>query len=169
VKISDTVGDVVERKLLYTRVRTIKDEYITIPNSMVLGAHIINYSSSTRRSGLILHTSVTIGYDVPWRKIEELLLAAAVSTPGVLTTPAPFVLVTSLDDFYVTHQINCYTSSPQMMAVIYGDLHKSILDKFAAADVEIMSPHYTSLRKGNQRAIPTGVAAAAASKAESEG
>ena len=154
VKISDTVGDVVERKLLYTRVRTIKDEYITIPNSMVLGAHIINYSSSMKRNGLILHTSVTIGYDVEWRKVEKLLLAAAAATTGVIADPAPFVLVTRLDDFYVTHEINCYTASPHMMAVIYADLHKAILDQFSEAEVEIMSPSYYSIRNGDHSTVP---------------
>lgn len=157
VKISDTVGDVVERKLLYTRVRTIKDEYITIPNSMVLSAHIINYSSSMRRSGLILHTAVTIGYGVEWRVVEKLLLAAATATNGVLADPAPFVLVTTLDNSYVTHEINCYTASPHMMAVIYADLHKAILDQFAEAGVEIMSPSYYAIRKGDHSTVPARV------------
>ncbi len=154
VKIADTVGDVVERKLLYTRVRTIKDEFITVPNSMVLSAHIINYSASMRRSGLILHTAVTIGYDVEWRKVEGLLIAAAHKTDGVLAEPAPFVLVTALNDFYVTHELNCYTASPHMMAVIYADIHKAILDQFAGAGVEIMSPSYYAIRKGDHSTIP---------------
>jgi small-conductance mechanosensitive channel len=154
VKISDTIGDVMERKLLYTRVRTIKDEYITIPNSMVLSAHIVNYSSSMKRNGLILHTSVTISYDVEWREVEKLLLAAAASTTGVLTDPAPFVLVTTLDEFYVTHEINCYTGTPHMMAIIYADLHKAILDQFSEANVEIMSPAYYSIRNGEHSMVP---------------
>ena len=154
VKISDTTGDVVERKLLYTRIRSIKDEYITVPNSMVLGAHIINYSSSTRHNGLILHTAVTIGYDTPWQKVQELLIASALATEGVLHEPSPFVLITALNDFYVTHEINCYTASPHLMAVIYANIHKSILTEFARAGVEIMSPQYTALRRGERKALP---------------
>ncbi len=155
VRIADTVGDVTERRLLYTRIRTIKDEFITIPNSLVLGSHIINYSASMQGNGLVLHTSVTIGYGVEWRTVEKLLIEAAKATENVRTEPAPFVFVTSLDDFFVSHQINAYTSTPHSMAQIYADLHKNILDKFNEAGVEIMSPHYTSLRDGNEDALPS--------------
>ncbi len=155
VKIADTVGDVVEKTLLATRVRTIKNEYITIPNGMVLGSHIINYSTSAQNTGLILHTTVTIGYDVPWNDVYQLLIDAAVSTKLILDEPKPFVLQTSLDDFYVSYQINAFTSSPHLMAVIYSELHQNIQDKFNQAGVEIMSPHYSTLRDGNQTTIPS--------------
>ena len=154
VKISDTVGDVIEKTLLVTRVRTIKNEDITIPNSMILSSHIINYSALIKESGLILHTSVTIGYDAPWRKVHELLIAAALNTEHILKEPAPFVLQTSLDDFYVSYEINAYTDKPSKMAVIYSELHQNIQDSFNAGGVEIMSPHYSSLRDGNQTTIP---------------
>lgn len=154
VRIADTQGDVVERKLLYTRIRSIKDEFITVPNSMVLGAHIINYSSSTKHNGLILHTAVTIGYDTPWQKVHELLVKAALKTDGIKQDPPPFVLITSLDNYYVTHEINCYTTSPRTMASIYADLHRSILNEFAAAGVEIMSPQYTAFRQAHGSTVP---------------
>jgi small-conductance mechanosensitive channel len=154
VKISDTTGDIIEKTLLVTRVRTIKNEDITIPNAMVLGSHIINYSSSAKDRGLILHTTVTIGYDAPWEKVHELLIAAALSTEHILKEPAPFILQTGLDDFYVRYELNAYTSKPGIMAVIYSRLHQNIQDTFNEAGVEIMSPHYSSLRDGNQTAIP---------------
>ena len=155
VRIADTVGDVTERRLLYTRVRTIKDEFITIPNALVLGSHIINYSASMKGNGLVLHTSVTIGYNVDWRTVENLLVEAAKVTENVRTEPPPFVLVTSLDDFFVTHQINAFTSEPHLMAQTYANLHKNILDKFNEAGIEIMSPHYYSVREGSDDAIPS--------------
>jgi len=154
VKISDTIGDVVEKTLLVTRIRTIKNEDITVPNSMVLGSHIVNYSSSAKKRGLILHTTVTIGYDAPWKKVHELLIAAALSSEHILKEPAPFVLQTSLDDFYVSYEINAYTNQPNRMALIYASLHQNIQDKFNEAGVEIMSPHYSTLRDGNQTTIP---------------
>lgn len=154
VRIADTVGDVTERRLLYTRIRTIKDEFITIPNSLVLGSHIINYSASMQGNGLVLHTSVTIGYDVEWRVVENLLIEAAKATPDIRHEPPPFVLVTSLDDFFVTHQINAFTSAPHAMAQTYANLHKNILDKFFEAGVEIMSPHCHTVRDGSDDAIP---------------
>ena len=154
VKVGDSFGDIIEASLLATRVRTIKNEDITIPNSVVLNSSVINYSREARTLGLILHTSVTIGYDVPWRKVHDLLIEAALATPGVLQEPRPFVWQTALNDFYVTYEINAYTDSPREMIDIYAALHARIQDTFFAAGVEIMSPHYTSLRDGNAIEIP---------------
>ncbi len=157
VKIADTIGDVVEKTLLATRVQTIKQEIITIPNGLVLGSHIINYSSSANNPnipGLILHSTVTIGYDVPWRQVHQLLIDAALECEGILKSPQPFVLQTSLDDFYVSYQINAYTNTPQTMAGIYSHLHQNIQDTFNKAGVEIMSPQYANLRDGNKTTIP---------------
>ncbi len=154
VKIADTVGDVAEKTLLVTRVRTIKNVDVTIPNAMVLGSHIINFSSSAKDLGLILHTSVTIGYDAPWRAVHKLLIDAAKATAHILRHPEPFVLQSSLNDFYVTYEINAYTDQPNKMAEIYAELHQNIQDTFNQAGVEIMSPHYTQIRDGNQTTIP---------------
>jgi len=154
VKIADTTGDVMERTLLVTRVRTIKNVDVTIPNAMVLGSHLINFSSVAKEQGLILHTKVTIGYDAPWKTIHALLIAAARTTTHILKTPDPFVLQTSLDDFYVTYEINAYTDQANKMATIYAELHQNIQDKFNEAGVEIMSPHYGQIRDGNQTTIP---------------
>jgi small-conductance mechanosensitive channel len=154
VKIGDTIGDITEKTLLVTHVRTIKNVDITIPNSMVLGSHVTNFSSSARESGLILHTSVTIGYDAPWRKVHNLLIAAALATAHVLERPSPFVLQTSLDDFFVTYELNAYTDTPELMASIYSCLHQNIQDKFNEAGVEIMSPHYSQIRDGSRPAVP---------------
>jgi small-conductance mechanosensitive channel len=154
IRVSDAVGDVIEKTLLVTRVRTIKNEDITIPNAMILSSHIVNYSALIDKSGLILHTSVTIGYDAPWRRVHELLIAAAQNTEHILKEPAPFVLQTNLDDFYVSYEINAYTDKPSKMAAIYSELHQNIQDSFNAGGVEIMSPHYSSLRDGNQTTIP---------------
>jgi small-conductance mechanosensitive channel len=154
VKIADTIGDVIEKSLLVTRIKTIKNEDITIPNGLVLASHIINYSSSASDLGLILHTSVTIGYDAPWEKVHELLILAAENTNNILKQPKPFVLQTSLDDFFVSYQINAYTNQPNIMADIYSELHQNIQDEFNRAGVEIMSPHYSALRDGNKTSIP---------------
>ena len=154
VKIADTVGDVIEISSLVTRIRTIKNVDITVPNSMVLGSHITNFSSSAQEYGLILHTTVTIGYDAPWRTVHELLISAARATSNILEHPEPFVLQTSLDDFYVSYQINAFTDKPMVMANTYSELHQNIQEKFNEGGVEIMSPHYSSLRDGNMTTIP---------------
>ncbi len=154
VKIAETVGDIVEKNLLVTRIRTIKNVDITVPNAMVLGSHITNFSSSAQNYGLILHTTVTIGYDAPWRLVYKLLISAASATENILELPTPFVLQTSLDDFYVSYQINAYTDKPSVMALTYSELHQNIQEKFNEAGVEIMSPHYAQIRDGNRTAIP---------------
>jgi len=154
VKIADTVGDVTEKTILVTRVRTIKNVEITIPNAMVLANHIINYSADAEGRGLILHTQVTIGYDAPWRRVHEALVAAARATADILEEPAPFILQTALDDFYVRYELNAYTKKPNLMAGIYSDLHQNIQDKCNEAGIEITSPHYSALRDGNATAVP---------------
>jgi len=154
VQIGDTYGDIVATSLLVTKVRTIKNEEVTIPNGIVLGNSVTNYTRQAKTLGLILHTSVTIGYDAPWRTVHQLLVDAALATPGVLHDPRPFVWQTALNDFYVTYEINAYTSAPHDASAIYADLHARIQDAFYAAGVEIMSPHYASLRDGNTVAIP---------------
>lgn len=157
VQVSGAFGDIVETTLLVTRVRTVKNEEITIPNGIVLSNSVTNYSREARTLGLILHTSVTIGYDAPWRTVHGLLIDAARATPGVLQDPKPFVWQTALNDFYVTYEINAYTDAPRDALQIYADLHARIQDAFYAAGVEIMSPHYASLRDGNTVAIPAGL------------
>ena len=113
-----------------------------------------NYTREAATRGLILHTTVTIGYDAPWRTVHDLLIEAALATPGVLTEPRPFVWQTALNDFYVSYEINAYTASPREMIDIYAALHARIQDTFYAAGVEIMSPHFTAVRDGNTVAIP---------------
>ncbi|MDH4091220.1 MAG: mechanosensitive ion channel family protein [Cyclobacteriaceae bacterium] len=156
VKIGEITGDVVEKTLLVTRIRTVKNESITIPNAAILAGHTINYTISAKELGLILHTSVTIGYDVPWKQVHALLINAALQTEGILNEEErkPFVLQTSLDDFYVAYQINAYTRESHKLAGMYSELHQHIQDNFNEAGVEILSPHYRAARDGNMTTVP---------------
>lgn len=155
VKIGEVTGDVIGKSLLVTRVRTIQNEIISIPNSTVMGTHTVNYSTDAAVNGLIMHTTVTIGYDAPWKQVHQLLIDAALATPMIEQEPKPYVLQTSLDDYYVSYRINAFTKEPNRQAVIYSHLHANIQDKFNEAGVEIMSPHYKALRDGNATTIPT--------------
>lgn len=154
VQIGDVIGVVVEQSLLITRLHTIKNVLVSVPNSLVLSHEMINYSSLAETEGLILHTAVTIGYDAPWRTVHKLLLDAALATEGLLSDPAPFVHQTKLNDFYIEYEINAYTRTPRRMGHIYSELHQNIQDQFNTAGVEIMSPHYSAIRDGNRIAIP---------------
>ena len=119
-----------------------------------MGNHTVNYSSDAQVNGLIVHTTVTIGYDAPWRQVHQLLIDAALDTLMIEQEPKPYVLQTSLDDYYVSYRINAFTKEPNRQAVIYSHLHANIQDKFNDAGVEIMSPHYKALRDGNATTIP---------------
>jgi small-conductance mechanosensitive channel len=154
VRIADTEGTVIKRSVFVTKIMTPKNAIISVPNAMVLANHIINYSELAKNRGLILPTTVTIGYDVPWRRVHDLLIEAAKRTENVEDQPEPFVLQTSLDDFYVSYELNVYTSSPAKMAATYSELHQNIQDAFNEAGVEIMSPHFAALRDGNRMAVP---------------
>ena len=156
IKIGDAIGDIVEKTLLVTRIRTIKNVIITIPNGTVLTSQIINYSSLSQDPNyyLILNTTITLGYDVPWRKVHQVLIDAAIATNNILAEPVPFVFQTSLDDFYVSYELNAYTNKPILMASIYSELHQNIQDKCNEAEIEILSPHYSAVRDGNQTTIP---------------
>ncbi|GIZ08567.1 ion channel [Flavobacterium sp. UMI-01] len=154
VKIGEVFGDVIEKSMLVTRVRTTKNEIISIPNSTVMNSHTINYSSDAPTNGLILHTTVTIGYDVPWKKMHQTLIEAAERTEWIQKTPAPFVLQTSLEDFYVSYQINAYTKEVSKQALIYSLLHANIQDCCNENGIEILSPHYRAARDGSHTTIP---------------
>lgn len=154
VKIGETVGEVVETTLLVTRICTQKKEIVTIPNGSVLGGVVVNYSAEAKKQGVIFYTTVSIGYTAPWQKVCDLLVSAALATKDISKHPRPFVLQSSLDDFYVSYELNAFTIYPQNMQFIYSSLHQNIQDKFNEGGIEINSPHYVSLRDGNQVAIP---------------
>ena len=154
VKIADAVGDVVERTIFVTRLRTPKKVDVAIPNAMVLSNHIINYSTQSKRTGVVLHTTITLAYDVDWRTVHELLIAAAGATGSISESPEPYVLQTSLDDFYVSYELNAYTRDAHQMLETYSDLHQNIQDQLHAAGLEIASPHLTAVRDGNRTNLP---------------
>ncbi len=148
IKVKDTVGNVIEKTPFVTRIRTIKNEVVTIPNSFIMSSDTVNYSASARRYGLIIHTVMTMGYDVPWRQVHELLIKAALMTEGVLNQPEPFVLELELNDNYMCYQINAYITNADDMPVITSDLLQNIQDLFHEAKIDLVAPHFYSSRAG---------------------
>lgn len=149
IKMDDCVGNVVEKTALVTRVRTLKNEVITIPNSSVMNSKTLNYSVSAREYGLILYVSVTVGYDVPWQQVHDLLLKVASRTDNLLKKQKPFILQTSLDEFNVEYQLNVYTKEADKMSGIYSDLRKNIQEVFKQAGIDLVSPHYIVNKNSN--------------------
>jgi small-conductance mechanosensitive channel len=144
VKVGGTLGNVEEIRVTQTRLRTPKNEIAVIPNSTILAGEVLNYSALARAGGLILHTTVGIGYETPWRQVEAMLLLAADRTPEVSKEPAPFVLETALGDFCITYELNVYCADPRQMERLYAALHRSVLDVFNEHGVQIMTPAYVA-------------------------
>ena len=142
VKIQDTVGEVIETGLLVTRLRTKRNEIVVVPNSLILANQILNYSELAREYGVVLHTTVGIGYEVPWRQTEEILLMAAQRTAGITGAPAPFVHQAELGDFCVTYELNVHCRDARTMMSVRSDLHRNILDLFNEYGIQIMTPAY---------------------------
>ena len=142
VKIGEFVGDVQDSKLLVTYLRTTKNEIIAVPNSSIVNSEVVNYSSLAHSEGLILHTTVGIGYETPWRQVEGMLIEAAGRTPGLLREPKPFVLEKELRTFDVEYEINAYCNNPHALQSTYAALHRNILDLFNQYGVQIMTPAY---------------------------
>jgi small-conductance mechanosensitive channel len=153
VQLGDVYGDVIELGTFATKVRTIQKEEVTIPNALAQTWPVTNYTHGLA-AGVEVKSEVTIGYDAPWRKVHELLIAAARATRGVRVDSEPYVLQRALDDFYVRYQINARIDEPSRHHLIRSELNQNIQDVFFRAGVEICSPHFTALRDGNRVAIP---------------
>ena len=144
VRIADHEGTVVELGMFTTRIRTGLGEELTLPSSLIIGSVTKNYSRAVNGAGFVVDSTVTIGYDAPWRQVHALLAEAARRTEGVLADPAPKVFQTALSDFYVEYRLVCQAipTEPRPRAVVLSTLHQNIQDVFNEYGVQIMSPHY---------------------------
>ncbi|TDN62743.1 mechanosensitive ion channel domain-containing protein [Paraburkholderia sp. BL10I2N1] len=143
VKIGETTGIVLRVDTLSVKLVNLRQEEVTIPNALVVGAVVRNYSSlADQQGGTSLSTSVTIGYDTPWRQVHAMLTIAAGRTRHLLGEPAPFVLQRALSDFYVEYELYASMENPAQRPLILSELHGHILDVFNEYGVQIMSPHF---------------------------
>lgn len=154
IRFEDNEGEVIEKTVLVTRIKTLKNDIITIPNSSILQAKTFNYTLSAENYGVIVHTQFTMGYDINWRTCERLLVEAALATKHIQKHPKPFVLAHALDDSYLTYEINAYTHHSQDLLTVYSELHKNVVDKFNEAGIEVMAPHIYARRDGIRRQAP---------------
>lgn len=142
VAIGEVVGVVKEMGVLSTKIINQRNEEITIPNAVLVGNPIKNYTSAGVERGALVSTSVTIGYDTPWRQVHAMLIAAAEQTGGLRSQPKPFVMQKSLQDFYVEYELFAYVDRPLERLQILSELHSRIQDEFNTWGVQIMSPHF---------------------------
>jgi small-conductance mechanosensitive channel len=144
VRVGDDLGTVSEIGTLSTKILTRKREEITIPNAVLVGSKTVNYSRHAAGDGAVVATTLTIGYDAPWRLVQALLLQAAARTTGVRKEPAPRVLQKALSDFYIQYDLIINIDRPEERSPILSELHTHILDAFNEHSVQIMSPHFES-------------------------
>jgi small-conductance mechanosensitive channel len=143
VKIGEVVGEVTEIGFLSTKLRSKLREEVTIPNSSLVGATVINWSRLEGDHAQI-QTTVTIGYDTPWRQVQAMLIAAAGRVPRILAEPAPFIVQRALSDFYVEYDLRCAIADTKSRFSVLSGLHAEIQDEFNAHGVQIMSPHFAN-------------------------
>lgn len=144
VRIGDNEGTVLRMGAFTTTIRTGLGEELSIPNSLITGSVTKNYSRVVQGRGFVVDTTVTIGYDTPWRQVEAMLIEAALKTPGILGSPQPVVFQTALSDYYPEYRLvaQAVPSQPRPRAEVLSMLHANIQDVFNRYGVQIMSPHY---------------------------
>lgn len=155
VKIGEIEGSVTEKTMLVTRIRTNKNEDVTIPNATILASNTINYSTHAQDRGLIIHTTMTFDYDVPWNEIHEAMLLAADNTKGLLKDPKPFVLQTALNSFSVNYQLNVYSKTAVDLEFLLSEIHVNLQDAFKLKNIPMTSPLFRALRDGRLIGIPS--------------
>jgi small-conductance mechanosensitive channel len=144
VRIDEVEGHVRDIRLQTTQIVTPKNESVILPNSTIMNTNVTNYSQLARETGLIVHSTVGIGYDTSWQQVEAMLLEAAYRTEALLKEPPPFVLQKTLGDFAVDFEINAYSPTADGLPQIYSELHSHIRDVFNEYGVQIMSPAYVA-------------------------
>ncbi len=171
VRIGEVEGQVLQIGLFTTRLRNLMGVEISVPNNVVLGGQLHNYSRNPDGPGLWLETGVTIGYDSPWRQVHRLLLGAAARTAKVQTAPAPYVLQTALSDFYVEYKLRARILEPFLRPFVLTELHANIQDAFNEAGVQIMSPNYEAdpeqpkmVERAHWEGVPSPLAAQAGNR-----
>ena len=155
VQIEGVYGRVAEKTLLVTRLVTTGNEQVSIPNSKVLNESVTNYSAHGAGNSVAMAVSVTIGYDVDWRTVHKLLVDAATRTEQVATDPQPRVMEKSLDDYSVDYELRVWSKTADAIFESYANLRRNVLDTFADAGVEIMTPTILSHRDASSLAVPT--------------
>jgi small-conductance mechanosensitive channel len=142
VKVGEIEGLVTLVGIFSTKIRTANGEEVNVPNSLIGGSTTVNSSRLAEGNALVVHTTVTIGYNTPWRQVHAMLMRAAESTPGLRSVPKPFVSQTALSDFYVEYRLCAQVDRPEIRRITMSALHANIQDVFNEFGVQIMSPHY---------------------------
>ena len=142
VKIGEIEGLVTAVGIFSTKLITSSGEEVNVPNAIIGNSTTVNSSRLTEGNALVVHTTVTIGYNTPWRQVHALLMQAAANTPGLRSVPKPFVSQSALSDFYIEYRLCAQVDRPEIRRITLTALHANIQDVFNEFGVQIMSPHY---------------------------
>jgi small-conductance mechanosensitive channel len=142
VRTGEVAGLVTKMGMFSMQLRTFRGELITVPNAVVVGQSMTNYTRTEGTPHLSLDTQITIGYSTPWRQVHALLILAAERTDMVLPDPRPRVLQRALEDFYVRYQLVVAVDCRAAYADVLNQLLANIQDAFNEHGVQIMSPNY---------------------------
>jgi len=153
VEVGENAGVVSQVGVLSTKIINMRNEEITIPNAVLVGNPIRNFSRLARERGTLVSTKVTIGYDTPWRQVHAMLIAAAKLTPGLRPLPTPFVYQKSLEDWYVEYELFAHMDQPLKRVSVLSALLGNIQDQFNTYGVQIMSPHFNA-QPANNLVVP---------------
>jgi small-conductance mechanosensitive channel len=153
VEIGGYEGKVAEIGALSVKITGARREEFTIPNAVVVGTTVKDYSRLMEPDGSVLTTSVSIGYDAPWRVVYELLLAAAERTPGLGKQPAPAVFQADLIDYAVVYQLVVRLEPSAHRLETLSLLHQNIQDAFNERGIQIMSPRFVA-QPGSPVVVP---------------
>ncbi|MGB3200379.1 MAG: mechanosensitive ion channel family protein, partial [Nodosilinea sp.] len=157
VQVNDTLGDIEEKSLLATRLRTTNNVIVTIPNSSLLSNEVFNFTASRRDTNQPLKISASVGfdYDLPWQTVYDLLRDCALQTTGVLADPPPLVRHGQIDNFELIYQVKLSIDDPTLEDEIYSELYRRICDRCHEMGIEMLTPSYSAIRDGNRAVLPT--------------
>ena len=139
--------------MLDTEIQTENRELIAIPNvTFTLQPVVV-----ARRSGVIVTSTLSLGYDAPHSVAEPLMLAAAAGA-GL---EDPYSHVVSLGDFAVTYKVAGLLSDVERILTVRSELNRQLLDTLHGAGIEIVSPTVTRhiTQDAETRIIPESVVA----------
>ena len=155
VQIEGVYGKVTEKTLLVTRIVTAGNEHVAIPNSKVVSDSVTNFSTHGLNKGVAVSVVATIGYDVDWRTVHNLLIDGATRTEQIATEPAPRVLEQSFGNYSVEYELRAWTKTSEGIFESRAALRRNVLDAFADGGVEIMTPTILAHRDASEIAVPT--------------
>jgi small-conductance mechanosensitive channel/nucleotide-binding universal stress UspA family protein len=154
----ETWGDVIDIGLNTTKIKTIEEEIVVIPNNYIASNEVWNYTKGSPIYALTF--KVGISYGSSWRLAKKLIIEEMQKHPYVLRKPQSFVRIDSFGEFSMDLAVWAWLRNARDKDQIRSDLLEAIKDRFDAEGVEIPFPYRTIVYKGDmakEKQLPIGV------------